>query len=88
MRAAIAERGEAVIVLATGASQFETVAVLTAAPGIAWDRVGALLVALLLLTTQRHEEKLAESRAHHASHRHAERAQDRQGHRTAGGAAP
>ena len=63
MRAAIAERGEAVIVLATGASQFETNAVLTAAPGIAWDRVGALLVALLILTTQRHEEELAESRA-------------------------
>ena len=41
MRAAIAERGEAVIVLATGASQFETMAVLTAAPGIAWDRVTA-----------------------------------------------
>lgn len=39
MRAAIAEWGEAVIVLATGASQFETMAVLTAAPGIAWDRV-------------------------------------------------
>lgn len=41
MRAAIAERGEAVIVLATEASQFETMAVLTAAPGIAWDRVTA-----------------------------------------------
>lgn len=38
MRAAIAERREAVIVLATGASQFETMAVLTAAPGITWDR--------------------------------------------------
>lgn len=41
MRAAIAEWGKAVIVLATGASQFKTMAVLTAAPGIAWDRVTA-----------------------------------------------
>ena len=41
IRAAIAARGEAVIVLATGASQFETLRVLIAAPGIAWDRVTA-----------------------------------------------
>ena len=41
MQAAIAERGEAVIALATRASQFETMAVLTAAPGIAQDRVTA-----------------------------------------------
>lgn len=41
IRAAIAARGEATIVLATGASQFDTLAALTAAPGIAWDRVTA-----------------------------------------------
>ena len=41
IRTAIASRGEAVIVLATGASQFETLEVLTAEPGIEWDRVTA-----------------------------------------------
>ena len=41
IRAAIAARGEATIVLATGASQFDTLAALTAAPDIAWDRVTA-----------------------------------------------
>lgn len=41
IRAAITARGEAIIVLATGASQFDTLAALTAAPDIAWDRVTA-----------------------------------------------
>ena len=42
IRAAIATRGEATIVLATGASQFGTLAALAAAPDIEWDRVTAL----------------------------------------------
>lgn len=41
IRTAIAARGEATIVLATGASQFDTLAALTAAPDIAWERVTA-----------------------------------------------
>jgi len=41
IRTAIARRGEATVVLATGASQFATLAALTAAPDIAWDRVTA-----------------------------------------------
>jgi glucosamine-6-phosphate deaminase len=41
IRAAIETRGEATIVLATGASQFETLAALTSRPDIAWDRVTA-----------------------------------------------
>ncbi len=41
IRAAIAARGEATIVLATGASQFDTLAALVAAPDIAWNRVTA-----------------------------------------------
>jgi glucosamine-6-phosphate deaminase len=40
IRSAIAERGEATIIVATGASQFETLAELTAAD-LAWDRVTA-----------------------------------------------
>lgn len=38
---ALAERGDAAIVVATGASQFETLRVLTARPGIDWSRVTA-----------------------------------------------
>ena len=41
IRAAIQARGEATVVLATGVSQFDTLAALTAAPEIAWDRVTA-----------------------------------------------
>ncbi len=41
IRTAIATRGEATIVLATGASQFETLKVLTSLPAIDWDRVTA-----------------------------------------------
>lgn len=41
IRAALAARGEAAIVVATGASQFETLAALTAEPGIDWSRVTA-----------------------------------------------
>jgi glucosamine-6-phosphate deaminase len=41
IKAAIAEHGEATIVVATGASQFDTLAVLTATPGIDWTRVAA-----------------------------------------------
>ncbi len=39
IRKAIAERGEATIILATGASQFEMLDALITAPGIAWDKV-------------------------------------------------
>ena len=39
LRAAISARGDARIVAATGASQFEFLDVLTAAPGIDWSRV-------------------------------------------------
>ncbi len=41
LRAALAEHGEATIILATGMSQFAMLASLTAQPGIAWDRVTA-----------------------------------------------
>ena len=41
IRTAIVERGQATIVLATGASQFGTLAALATAPDIAWDRVTA-----------------------------------------------
>ena len=41
IRAAIAALGEATIVLATGASQFDMLAALTAAPAIAWNCVTA-----------------------------------------------
>ena len=41
MRAAIAERGAATIVVATGASQFEMMANLVAAPDLDWGRVTA-----------------------------------------------
>lgn len=41
IRAAIAERGEANIIVATGASQFETLQHLVQSPGIAWDKVTA-----------------------------------------------
>jgi glucosamine-6-phosphate deaminase len=41
IRAAIAARGEATIIVATGASQFEMLEALTAAPGIDWNRVTA-----------------------------------------------
>jgi glucosamine-6-phosphate deaminase len=41
MRAAIAERGKATIVVATGMSQFETLAELVAADGIDWSKVTA-----------------------------------------------
>jgi glucosamine-6-phosphate deaminase len=41
IRAAIAAHGEATIIVATGASQFEMLASLTKAPGIDWDRVTA-----------------------------------------------
>ena len=39
VRAAVAERGEARIIVATGASQFDFLRELTAAPGIDWSRV-------------------------------------------------
>jgi glucosamine-6-phosphate deaminase len=39
IRNALDQRGEAVIILATGTSQFETLGALTLSPGIAWDRV-------------------------------------------------
>lgn len=41
LRHAIADRGEATIVVATGASQFEMLAALVAQPDIAWHRVTA-----------------------------------------------
>ena len=41
IRAAITARGEANIIVATGASQFEMLAALTAMPDIAWERVTA-----------------------------------------------
>jgi glucosamine-6-phosphate deaminase len=41
IRQAIKEKGEAAIILATGMSQFEMLAELVAAPGVAWDRVTA-----------------------------------------------
>ncbi len=39
LRAVLAERGEASIIVATGASQFELLAALVPAPDIAWERV-------------------------------------------------
>lgn len=39
IRAAIAERGDAAMIVATGTSQFETLAALVGAPGIDWSRV-------------------------------------------------
>ena len=39
MRAALAERGSANIIVATGSSQFEMLTALAAEPGIRWDRV-------------------------------------------------
>lgn len=39
LRKALAERGEANIIVATGSSQFETLAALAKAPDIRWDRV-------------------------------------------------
>lgn len=39
LRKALAERGEANIIVATGSSQFETLAALAKAPDIPWDRV-------------------------------------------------
>ena len=39
IRAALAERGEAAIIVATGTSQFETLSALVEAPGIDWNRV-------------------------------------------------
>ena len=41
IRAAIAQRGRANIIVATGASQFEMLAALLEAPGTAWSRVTA-----------------------------------------------
>ena len=41
IRQALSDRGEANIILATGASQFEVLAALVAAPDISWDRVTA-----------------------------------------------
>jgi glucosamine-6-phosphate deaminase len=41
IRAALAKHGEATIIVATGASQFEMLEVLTSAPDIDWDRVTA-----------------------------------------------
>lgn len=41
IKAAIAARGKANIIVATGASQFETLAALVAMPGIDWSRVTA-----------------------------------------------
>ena len=40
IRAAIAARGEARIIVATGASQFEFLAALVKAPGVDWTKVG------------------------------------------------
>lgn len=39
LRAVLAERGEATIIVATGASQFDMLATLTAEPGIPWHHV-------------------------------------------------
>jgi glucosamine-6-phosphate deaminase len=39
LRAALSERGEATVIVATGASQFEMLEALVAEPGIAWNRV-------------------------------------------------
>ena len=39
VRAAISERGEANVIVATGASQFEMLGELVKAPGVAWDRI-------------------------------------------------
>ena len=39
LRRALAERGEANLIVATGSSQFETLAALAKAPDIRWDRV-------------------------------------------------
>lgn len=39
LRAALSDRGEAAIIVATGASQFEVLDALVATPDIAWDRV-------------------------------------------------
>jgi glucosamine-6-phosphate deaminase len=39
LRKALAERGEANLIVATGSSQFETLAALAKAPDIRWDRV-------------------------------------------------
>lgn len=41
IRAALRERGEAAIIVATGASQFEVLAALVAEPNITWQRVTA-----------------------------------------------
>jgi glucosamine-6-phosphate deaminase len=41
IRQAIAERGRAAIIVATGASQFEMLTALVQEPGIAWDKVTA-----------------------------------------------
>src|SRR5688500_10912076 len=41
IRAALAERNEANIILATGASQFEVLSALLQAPDIRWERVTA-----------------------------------------------
>jgi len=41
IRAALAERGAATIIVATGASQFEMLAALVREPNIAWDKVTA-----------------------------------------------
>lgn len=41
IRAALRARGEANVIVATGASQFELLAALVKEPGIAWDRVTA-----------------------------------------------
>src|SRR5579862_275360 len=41
IRNAIRDRGEAGIIVATGVSQFEMLAALVAAPGIAWEKVTA-----------------------------------------------
>ncbi|MFC7554767.1 6-phosphogluconolactonase [Pseudoroseomonas wenyumeiae] len=41
IRAAIAKHGEATIIVATGASQFEMLEALTSAPDIEWERVTA-----------------------------------------------
>jgi glucosamine-6-phosphate deaminase len=41
IRRAIAEKGSAAIIVATGMSQFEMLAALVAEPGVAWDKVTA-----------------------------------------------
>ena len=41
LRQALTERGEATVILATGVSQFEFLAALRQAPGVAWTRVTA-----------------------------------------------